>query len=156
MNIEVTGIQTIADENYKQIIYKLGKLIKVQEEHLNNIDVAHRLLTHTNKIPAIIVKFKSRTDRDHFFEKRFNLKDKTIEIIGFKKSSLTENQHHKIYLNESLSIFTKLLFKKYRDSCRMLKYKHCFTTGGVISVKKEKNSGKIRINHEGDLKKMKN
>ena len=56
------------------------------------------------------------------------------------KSSLTENQHHKIYLNESLSIFTKLLFKKTRDACKILKYRHCYTTGGVIYVKKEKDS----------------
>ena len=41
----------------------------VKEEHLNNIDVAHRLLTHTDKIPAIIVKFKSRTDRQIFRKK---------------------------------------------------------------------------------------
>ena len=137
-------------------IYKLGKLINVEDEHLKNIDVAHRLLTNsTDKIPAIIVKFKSRTDRDKYFEKRYNLKDKNIESLGYTKSSLTENQHHKIYLNESLSIFTKLLFKKTRDACKILKYRHCYRTGGVIYVEKEKDLSKIKINHEGDLKKMK-
>ena len=49
-----------------------------------------------------------------------------------------------------------MLFKKSRDACRVLKYKHCFTTGGVIYVKKEKDLSKIRINHDGDLKKMTN
>ena len=46
MNIEVTGIPTTADENCKQIIYKLWKLIKIEEEHLNNIDVGQTTYTH--------------------------------------------------------------------------------------------------------------
>ena len=116
--------------------------------------MAHRLTNSNGKIPAIIVKFKSRTDRDKYFERRFSLKDKNIENLGLKKSQLTENHHHKIYINESLSVFTKLLFRKTWDTCRMLKCDHCYTTGAVVFVKKEKDLSKIRINHEGDLKKM--
>ena len=69
INLEITGIPAVADEDCKKIIYTLGKLIQVEDEHLNNIDVAHRLTNSNGKIPAIIVKFKSRTDRDKYFEK---------------------------------------------------------------------------------------
>ena len=106
LNLEITGIPVVADENCKKLVYTLGKLIQVDDEHLKNIDVAHRLTNSNGKIPAIIVKFKSGTDRDKYFERRFSLKDKNIENLGHKKSQLTENQHHKIYINESLSVFT--------------------------------------------------
>ena len=49
INLEITGIPAVTDENCKQII---------EDEHLKNIDVAHRLLTHsTDKIAVIIVKY---------------------------------------------------------------------------------------------------
>ena len=117
LNLEITGIPAVADENCKKLVYTLDKLIQVDDEHLKNIDVAHRLTNSNGEILAIIVKFKSRTDRDKYFERRFSLKDKNIETLGLKKSQLTENQHHKIYINESLSVFTKLLFRKTRDTC---------------------------------------
>ena len=75
-----------------------------------------------------IIKFKSRTYRDKYFEKRFNLKNKNIENLGLGPwSTLTEQQHHKIYINESLSVFTKLLFKKTCDTCRIMKYNRWLT-----------------------------
>ena len=111
-------------------------MIRVEDKYLN-IDVAHRLLTNCEeRIPAIIVKFICREDRDKFFEKRSNLKGKTIEDIGYSKSHATEKIYHKIYINESLSVFTKLLFRKSREACRVHNYKHCYTSGGVVYVKK--------------------
>ena len=155
INIEITGIPVVHGENCKDIARKIGEMMLVEHKYLN-IDVAHRLLTNSeDKIPAVIVKFKSREDRDKFFEKRSNLKGITIENIGYSKSFATEKMYHKIYINESLSVFTKLLFRKSREACRVHNYKHCYTSGGVVYVKKDGDSQKTRINHEGDLRKIK-
>ena len=155
INIEITGIPVGHEENCKVIAKKIGEMMRVEDKYLN-IDVAHRLLTNSEeRIPAIIVKFKSREDRDKFFEKRSNLKGKTIEDIGYSKNHATEKIYHKIYINESLSVFTKLLFRKSREACRAHNYKHCYTSGGVVYVKKDRDLQKMRINHEGDLRKIK-
>ena len=100
---EITGIPVGHEENCKVIAKKIGEMMRVENKYLNI--VAHRLLTNSEeKNPAIIAKFKSREDTDKFFEKRSNLKGKTIENNGYSKSNATEKIYHKIYINESLSV----------------------------------------------------
>ena len=64
INIEITGIPVVQNEDCKQIVYKLVKVMNVEEEYLNNIDVAHRLLSVSEeKIPAIIKTIISIKDQ---------------------------------------------------------------------------------------------
>ena len=75
-----------------------------------------------------------------------------ITNLGFEKTNITAKSFNKIYINESLSIDTKILLNECRAICPNLGYKHCFTTGGVIYVKRDQNSQRIRINTEEDFK----
>ena len=51
-------------------------------------------------------------------------------------------------------LWVEVLFRKSREACRVHNYKHCYTSGGVVYVKKDGDSQKTRINHEGDLRKI--
>ena len=120
-----------------------------------SIDVAHRLISDsTERIPPIITRFRSRTGRDNYFSKRLGLKLADITNLSFEKTNITAKSFNKIYINESLSIDMKILFKECRSICTNLGYKHCFTTGGVIYAKRDQNSQRIRINTEEDFKKL--
>ena len=55
-----------------------------------SIDVAHRLMSDlADRIPPIIVRFISRTERDKYFSKRSGLKLTDITNLGFEKTNIT-------------------------------------------------------------------
>ena len=117
--------------------------------------MAHRLISDsTERIPPIIARFRSRTERDNYFSKSLGLKLADITNLGFEKTNITAKSFNKIYINESLPIDTNILFKECRAICTNLGYKHCFTTGGEIYVKRDQNLQRIHINTEEDFKKL--
>ena len=79
-----------------------------------HIDVAHRLVTdpNSNRIPPIIVKFNTRTNRDAFFSHRSVLKNFTIAGMQLEQTPATLKMQNKIYINEPLSVDTRLLFRQ--------------------------------------------
>ena len=122
-----------------------------------DIDVAHRLfksgMDHT---PCIIVRFKSRSARDTYFFKKSELKNIRIKDLGFESSTLVNGQAHgKIFINESLSVFSKQLFKAARETCSKYGYEYCFVNSGTVYAKKNKLSNKIKIISYNDLDKLK-
>ena len=126
--------------------------MNVTDMKYESIDVAHRLMSDlTDRIPPIIARFISRTERDKYFTKRSGLKFTDITNLGFEKTNITAKRYNKIYTNESLSIDSKIMFKDCRAVCTRLGYRHWYTTGGAIYVKKDQNSQGIRINTTGDF-----
>ena len=123
----------------------------------DKMDIAHRLKTdpHSNRVPAIIVRFKSRTDRNLFHSSRFHLKDKDMTNLGCQKQNITSSTSHNIFINESLSVHTKYLFKQAREHCKKIGFKNCYTSSGMIYVRKEKDSYRYSINKEEDLHNIK-
>ena len=122
-----------------------------------DIDVAHRLFkSRMDHTPCIIVRFRSRSARDAYFFKKSELKSIRIKDLGFDSSTLVNGQSHgKIYINESLSVFSKQLFKAARESCQKYGYESCFVNSGIIYAKKNKLSNKIKIISYSDLDKLK-
>ena len=118
MNVELSGIPITHNEDCKEIIAKIGREMGLNITR-NNIDVAHRLFKKDNNhIPIIIARFYSRTERDAYFFKRSSLKDKTIKDFGFEPTTESAKMKNKIYINESLSIYTKQIFKYCRMKCQ--------------------------------------
>ena len=155
LNVEITGIPVLPDENCKSIVFKIGKLMGVDDIKYKSIDVSHRLMSDSaEKIPPINARFISRTERDAYYSKRSGLKLADITNIGFKKTNVTAKSNNKIYINESLSIDTKIMFKDCRAVCARLGYRHCFTSGGVIYIKRDQTSQRIRINTTDDFNKI--
>ena len=65
----------LPDENCESIVFKIGKLMGVDDIKYESIDVAHRLMSDSaEKMPPIIARFISLTERDAYFSKRSGLK----------------------------------------------------------------------------------
>ena len=152
--IEISGIPANPNQNCKQLAVDVGALMGITLK-VSDIDVSHRLFQiNKDHIPSIIVKFHSRTDRDWYYSKRSNLKSVTIHDLGMESTTSTRATRDKIFINESLSVFSKQLYKEARDKCKSEHFDSCFTTGGVIYVRHNKESPKIRINCFKDLEKI--
>ena len=106
-------------------------------------------------VPAIVVRFKNRTDRNLFYSSRFHLKDKDITNLGYQKQNITSSTSHNIFINQSLSVHIKYLFKQAREHCKKIGFKNCYTSSGMIYVRKEKDSYRYSINKEEDLHNIK-
>ena len=151
--VEINGIPYTHNEKCIDIVGKIGNLMEMEEFNVNQVDITHRNKNNPNATtpPTIIVLFKSRSDRDYFFNNKKNLKGKTIEDIGLFPSPLTDFTRNKIFINESLSVITKTIFKKARDICKSLRYNSCYTSNGLIYVQKLKDGSRLCIKSLRDL-----
>ena len=106
----------------------------------NDVDVAHRLNSKLSP-PPIIVMFRSRTKRSEFYEKRKTLKNITLQDLD-----MDFEENNTIYVNESLTIWNSILFKKVRDTCKKNnEFKFYWTSNGKIQCKKTVKSTNIVI-----------
>ena len=151
-NVEITGIPLQEHENCMDIVQKIADHLKILG-FKPEVDIAHRLKTDPKKklTPAIIVRFKDRSTRNLFYQNRFSLKDITITNLGFKDENVKGT---KIFINESLSVATKTLFKSARAKAKELKYHSCNTSQGIIYAKKIHPGPRITITRETDLLKI--
>ena len=151
LNVEISGVPVTKGENCKQIVANIGGLMGLSYS-CNDFDIVHRLSQKDqNHAPNIIVRFYNRTDRDTFYSNRTALKSRTIKDLGYESSG----GMNKIFINESLSIYTKKLFKESRDICKSQDYESCYVNGGTVYVKKSKDdSKKLQIHSFKDLDRL--
>ena len=150
INVEISGVPITKDEDCKSIVVQIGKSMG-SKLTISDVDVAHRSFQNNpHVIPNIIAKFHSRTIRDEYFFKRPALKSLTLQNMGLPTTTESAKTRNKVYINESLSIYTKQIFKLCRDKCKELKY-NCFVNGGIIYIKKDDLSSKTRINNVIDI-----
>ena len=146
--LEINNIPENNNEDLKTIITAIAKIINYQNfDYDREVDVAHRLQSKLDIAP-IIIKFHNRTGRNKFYENRKNLKDVKVKDLELTHK-LTEDIP--IFLNESLTIQNRILFKKARGACKSKNYKLCWTTNGKIMCKKTFQSTAIKIKTEEDI-----
>ena len=95
-NLEFPGIPKLDDETRKknqQYVQDIMKLIG-SVNNVNAINMAHRKMSR-----AIIAWFKTRTQCDEVFDKRFSLKGITSLDLGF----CLPGKGNTIFINESLT-----------------------------------------------------
>ena len=150
--VEINGMPTTKEENCYQIVERIGSIMNIDFD-VNQVDIAHRNRQNpnANTPPTLIVLFKSRSYRVHFFYNKSKLHTKSIADIGLHPSPITDSAKHKIYINESLSATTKLVFRHARVKCKSLSYYSCYTVNGLIFAQKEKDRSKVRINSMQDI-----
>lgn len=113
----------------------------------NDISVAHRLGKkrvngQLSAEPArIIVKFTNRKARNLVYGARKNLKQHA------------DDTGHQIFVNEDLTAPTADLFRRARDLVKRKIFHGCWTSGGVVYVKKssDRNSKPIKVSLSTDL-----
>ena len=121
--LEIRGIPQSQEDDTDEIVKKVGELIDV-DLNFEDISVSHMLsdgthtridCVHVKRVPAIIVKFTKRSDRNNFYQARKRLKGKSSRDIGF-----TRQPNQPIYISESLT-------KKNKESFNIcLKAKKAF------------------------------
>ena len=96
INLEFSGVPKAEGETQEMPTKYVEEIMKLigSENGLNAIDVAHRKMSG-----AIIARFKTRTQRDEVFDKRFALKGITSLDLGFRLPTKGNN----IFINESLT-----------------------------------------------------
>ena len=96
INLEFSGVPKAEGETQEMPTKYVEEIMKLigSENGLNAIDVAHRKMSG-----AIIARFKTRTQRDEVYDKRFALKGITSLDLGFRLPTKGNN----IFINESLT-----------------------------------------------------
>ena len=144
INLEISGIPKSEGETRSQCKEHVLKVLTLigSENGASAVDVAHRKMSG-----GIIVKFRSRCQRDEVYLKRFNLVGKTSLDLGFNLPT----KGNFIYINESLSFDRARLMKEIRDKLRVINNGRAKelrikskTSGGVILVQ-NKSGNFVRI-----------
>ena len=86
------------------------------------------------------MRFNNRSDRNLFYCNRFSLKDKNITNLGYQTDNATASTNHELFINESLSVQTKYLYKLARDHCKKKKI-----ATGILLIKKKIATGILLI-----------
>lgn len=150
--IEIVGIPEHSNENLCHIVLTTASKIGVSlsESDLDGVARPGRRSPKTTgdrKQPPrpVVVRFTRKVKRDEFIKAakmRRNLNSKDID---------PNDSESKIYVNDRLTRENRQLFRDARTRAKQLDYKHCWTNGGIIFVRKREGSGPIQIRSHSDL-----
>lgn len=151
--VEIRNIPK-SDEESKEslcnIVGSLGKILDVDIDHLGIKDI-HRINSKDNTDP-IIVDFTTRLLKDKFIKgvKKFNnLKSKPEKLNTTHVNPVYQKKP--VYITESLTHKSHRLFYLARTFQKSHGYTFCWTTNGLIYLKKNQESPHIRIDSEQDI-----
>lgn len=135
--IEVSGVIEAENENVHHTMLMMSSLVGVRLTD-TDIDGIHRAGPRRNPSHSprpIVVKFTRRALRDQFLKaaKMRKLTTTDVDIKG---------EPSNIYVNERLTRSNRLLFRDTRKQFKEAGYKFCWTSGGIIYVKKREGKGK--------------
>ncbi|KAL0901376.1 hypothetical protein ABMA27_006652 [Loxostege sticticalis] len=151
--IEIVGIPEQKVENLCHIILTAGSKIGVSVTDSDLDDVKRASVRRPTKTTAdhktlprpIIVRFTRKQKRDEFIKAaktRRNLNSKDIDPNG---------EESRIYVNDRLTRENRQLFREARTRAKQLDFKHCWTNGGNIFIRKREGTGPIQIRSVSDL-----
>ena len=162
--LEIKGIPVDRNEDTNEIVRQVADVmdISIQEE---DISISHRLppgkqwkdkdgFVHQPDPPAIIAKFVRRDDAIAIYRSRYKLKGKTTgDIVGLSQTQMRAGNN--IYIQESLTVAKRKLFKSCLKVKKELNFKFISTSSGRIFLKKDRSSQSICISSTSDLAKLK-
>lgn len=148
-NLVIYGIPEDKNENIHNVMRRLSTAIQFPNWSINIVDAVHRMGKGNSKDPRpIVVKFISRMDRDEFLMKRKVRRHLKAKDLGFS----SENS---VYINESLTSYTRELLKLTKIKAKEKNYTQVWTSNCVIFVRKERGKGDfIKVRTVNDLDKM--
>lgn len=149
-NIEIQNVPEKPNENIVEIISSIGRAIDLPVDS-SCFDFCSRVPTSIQGRPKnIVVKFISKSRRDDFLAAYKNKK-----ISGSNKSGISvENVSERLYINEHLSTYNKILFKEARELARNKDYKYVWTQSGNILLRKNDSSKIMHVRSSEDFKKL--
>lgn len=152
-NLEICGVAEKRGENVLSIVQNLGKAVGVTMcvgDIVTGYRVAHFSSETRGNLPKnIVVKFATLQKRREFLDAVRGVRNP--EIIAEK---LALGQGARVYVNEHLSPFYKLLYRKAREFCRAGNFKYCWIKDTKILVKKDDSSRAIYVENEAVLSRL--
>lgn len=140
-------------ENLCTTVKKLGECLKVNLQDSDIRDV-YRINSKTGSRP-VIVEFNSVIIKEKMLSevKKFNKKKPKSEKLN--TSHLNYSQKNiPIYVTETLTQNTQKLFYQARLFQKSHNYLFCWTSRGIVYLRKNENSSQIRINNVTDLENL--
>ena len=143
-NLEVVGLPAPNDgeSEEKLLLNALNELEGLEEPiRSEDIDISHPLNS-------------KRKDGKNVHVVRFVHRKTKFSILAAKKRDQNKQfqfRQNDVYVNEHLSKQNRGLFAAAQDKKRALKYKYCWTRGGVVYLRKTDDSDVISISCIDDL-----
>lgn len=149
--LEIYGVPEVKNEDVMEVVKRVAKVLNFELKD-GMVDAVHRLAMNPKKPEAhrgIIIKFCRRIDME-------SLRSKTRVKNGFSAAELGMISESKIFINLSLSPFTKYLWGEVRAFKNDNGYKYAWiTSAGKVFLRKTDGSRPIHICGKSDLDKLK-
>jgi archaellum component FlaC len=152
-NIEIAGIPEKKNEDLPQLLLSICGVLEVQLTKKDIIGI-HRVPQHitNSKVPKnIVAKLSNQLFKDSIISAMRKKKILTTTDLGLTSSDVPK----KIYVNEHLTPFYKMLHKKTRDAASGAAYQYVWIRNGKIFVRKNNTSPAFNIAEAKDLEKIK-
>lgn len=150
-NVEIQGVPEKNNENIIDLVKFIGEKIEYSLD-CSDIDSAYRgtVPQNSKKIKPIIIKFSNKHKRDSFLSASKLARSKSQNNGGI----ILENIGQNIYINEHLTIHSKILLYKTKEMAKNSSYKYVWVRNGTIFTRKDDKSKILRISLEDDINKM--
>ncbi|CAN7995616.1 unnamed protein product [Ixodes hexagonus] len=140
-NLEVHGLVQTLNKNLLEKLNKIADKIDVPRLTEDNVEAVHRVPTKAKKTPIVIVRFVNRNERNAWLQNKQKLR--------------SEADDDNVYLQENMTALNRQLFYEVRAKAKFLGYKFAWHKEGCSYVRKQEGGPTIRIEHDGDLEKIK-
>ncbi|KAG7305368.1 hypothetical protein JYU34_009431 [Plutella xylostella] len=148
-NIEIVGVEQLPEENMKDMMEKIGALLKVNTEHIYSFK---RLLSRNkSKPPPIMVRF--RNDDDGYAARELWLTQRRLVKIVSNQITLGSSQD-RVYVNEDLTRDMRDLLWKAKTELKD-KYQFVWVRNGRVYAKKDTNAKPLWVRSESDIAELK-
>ena len=138
--LQVVGIpQSVSNDELEGKVLEIFKKIDVSIAK-EKVESCHRLYDKK----TTIIKLSSRKDALNVLRSKKKLKDLNLNELGFDGVL-------KIYINESLSGYYKLLWSKCKQLYKNKRIASFYTVNGTIRIRIRETSTPISITHNADL-----
>ncbi|XP_045452745.1 uncharacterized protein LOC123661849 [Melitaea cinxia] len=146
LNLEVFGVIETRNENLPDLILSIAKhaCVKIDSDDILEVN----RITPKNNVQGrprnIIVKMKSRLLKENIISgiRKKHIMNQDLGIVG---------NTSRVYVNEHLTQFNKILFKKCREAANHKSYQYVWTKNGRIFVRRNDTSPVVQIKQEEDI-----
>lgn len=150
-NVEIMDVPEKNNENLIEIMTNIGSFMKYEIKP-EKLDFVTRVPTRLpNKPKNIIVKFRSKIDKQNFLSA---VKLKRAEQGG-RQGFNVDDVAPRFYINEHLTTKNKLLYKNARMAARDNNFKYVWVQNGSILARRDDSSKILHIFSEADINMMK-
>lgn len=155
-DVLICGLPVEVTVDPEQVFIKMCQKLRVDQSSYSNCKPAWRVMKVENnavKEQRIEIKnlgpaFSSMVIQNYKEARKRNDSLISLDLVD-------EGDTKPIYINESLTGYYQLLFKKARDMRRKGQLKFVWINGGMLFVRKDERSKIFQINHQNELEKFK-